>query len=273
MKGLKTIIFSVFTIILSSVAYAQTDSLDYSDPNEYTKLTNDFPKPTRHFIKLNLPSLAIKTFSFQYEFFPTDFLSISLAYKFTPKRGMIFKDQVTKIIKESGDYGDEVDTPVNKFLEDLTFSKSTITPEVRFYLGKGYGKGFYIGPFIRFDNAKFNSVYLFNGLTDDYNIDFEGKLSSFGYGLNFGTQYPIGKHLTLDIFIGPYLSNLKINTNSTSNYNLSEADVQSLREELEDFELPNGTTEIEVTNNSAKVKLTAKNFPNLRAGIALGLRF
>lgn len=234
--------------------------------------TSQVEKPKRHVFKINAPSLIVSTFSFQYEFFPVDFMSISLGYKFTPNRGMVFEDQVIDIIEESSGYAD-LKSPGERFFRDFEFKGNAFTPEVRFYLGQGYGKGFYLGPFLRFDNYKFNSNYEFSPLGDEYFIDFDGKYKGFGYGLAIGSQFTIGKHFTIDTSVGPYFSNVEIDFNSVSNYNMSDMEMDILRDELSDFELPNGETELHLTNSSARMKLTSDNFFNLRFNLALGFRF
>ncbi|SMC35697.1 DUF3575 domain-containing protein [Moheibacter sediminis] len=264
-------LFCVMTLLVfTQFANAQEDTI-LDDPTlVYDSIQTE--SPSRHIIKLNVPSLFVGTLSFQYEFFPVNFMSISLGYKFTPKRGMVFEDKVIDLIEDSSGI-DNLESTGERFFRDFEFSGNAITPEVRFYLGQGYGKGFYLGPFLRFDNYDFSSNYNFTTFEDQYLIDFEGKYKGFGYGLNIGTQFTIGKHFTIDTSLGPYFSNVKIDFNSVSDYNLSDAEMEQLREELSDFELPNGDTEITLTNNSARMKLTSDNFFNLRFNLGIGFRF
>lgn len=270
MRKIQTLICITTLLAFTQFANAQEDTALYAETEIIDSV--QIEKPTRHFIKLNVPSLFVGTFSFQYEFFPVDFMSLSIGYKFTPKRGMVFEDKVIDIIEDSSEI-DDLDSPGEKFFREFEFNGSAITPEVRFYLGKGFGKGFYLGPFVRFDNYDFESQYLFQSLDQQEQIDFEGKYKGFGYGLNIGTQFTIGKHFTIDTSLGPYFSNVKIDFNSVSDYTLSDIEVEELRDELSDFELPNGDTEIYLTNNSAKVKLTSDNFFNLRFNLGIGFRF
>lgn len=271
MKNIVKLICTSILLISAQSATAQEDStLSTSEFEIYDSISVE--SPTRHIVKLNVPSLFVGTFSFQYEFFPVNFMSLSLGYKFTPKRGMVFEDQVIDLIEDSSGI-DNLESTGEKFFREFEFRGSAVTPEVRFYLGQGYGKGFYLGPFIRFDNYKFSSEYDFNTLEDQYLIDFDGKYKGFGYGLNIGSQFKIGRHFTIDTSLGPYFTNVKIDFNSVSNYNLSDAEVEQLRKELSDFELPNGDTEIVLTNNSARMKLTSDNFFNLRFNLGVGFRF
>lgn len=258
------LIFGLF--FLHHGVYAQTNN---TFENEISQQEAD---NFRNVFKINLPSLIIGTYSFQYEFFPVSFMSLAIGYKFTPKRGMIFKEQIIKIVEDSNDYGD-LESVGRRFFKPFKFSGSSISPEVRFYLGEGFGKGFYLGPFIRFDSYKFSSNYLFYGESENYIIDFDGHFKGFGYGLVLGAQYRIGKHITIDTYIAPYLSDVKIDFHSTSNYVLTDTEVIQLSDDLNSFSLPNGETSIELSNSSAKGELTSKTFPNLRAGLGLGFKF
>lgn len=269
---------TLFTSILTGcmlLFFAKINAQEFTEPSEELLLEEVEPIPIpvkQHVFKLNVPSLAVATFSLQYEFFPMNWLSLNLGYKFTPNRGMVAKDKVIDIIDDSNS-GKGLSNPFQKFFEDFEFKGNAVTPEIRFYLGEGYGKGFYLGPFARIDHYKFTSAYAFRTLSENYTIDFEGKHKAFGYGLNIGAQFPIGQHFTIDTFIGPYLSNVKIDFHSTSNYQLTDQEVELFREELNEFQLPNGTTDIVLSNSSAQAKLTADQFFNLRVGLAVGYRF
>lgn len=234
------------------------------------KLESEY-KP-RNILKINLPSLGLATYSFQYELFPASYFSLGLGYKFTPERKMIFSKQVINIVEKSNNYGN-INSPGRKFFEHFKFEGQSLTPEMRFYFRKGFGKGAFLGSFIRFDDYKFKTVYSFYGESENFNIDFVGNFKSIGLGLTFGAQYPIGKHLTIDTYLAPYLSNIKINFNSFSDFELTDNEVVQLADELNKFKLPDGTTEIELSNSSANGKLTSKFFPNLRIGVGVGYRF
>jgi hypothetical protein len=72
----------------------------------------------------------------------------------------------------------------------------TITPEVRFYLGKGYGKGFYIAPFYRnlkYDITGVNFTYT-NQIGGKDDIDMEVNLQQIHLDSNLEHSL-IRKHL------------------------------------------------------------------------------
>lgn len=269
-NSVQKILLILFVFFSSQSLISQVNSLNEAEDSAVLDSTGN---TARNFLKVNLPSFILSTYSIQYEFFPTDWMSLGLSFKFTPERGMVSKEKVIEIVEDTNNM-DNISSPAGRFLDQLRFRGSTLTPEIRFYLGKGLGKGFYLGPMLRFDHYKFTSEYLFQPEDQIYNLDFDGKLKSFGYGLIMGAQYPIGKSFTIDFFIGPYLSNIKIDTDSTyGGRELTDEELEILREELIEIQLPNGETDITLNNSSANVKMTSNTFPNLRAGLAFGFRF
>ncbi|MFA5619733.1 MAG: DUF3575 domain-containing protein [Weeksellaceae bacterium] len=257
----------LFVVFFSQNLSAQNEIYDDSIVIEESERYD-----SRHILRVNLPSFFLKSYAFQYEFFPTRSMSLGVGYKFTPERGMVFKDKVIEIIEDANDLED-LSSPAGKFFEKFKFKGNTWTPELRFYLGHGYGKGFYLGPMLRFDNYDIESEYLLITADRDYYVDFKGKFKAFGFGLLIGAQFPIGKHLTLDTFIAPYLSNIKVNFDSDFDFTLTDEAAEQLRDEVNQIKLPNGETEIIVNNTSATGKMTADTFPNLRVGIGFGYRF
>jgi len=89
-------------------------------------------------------------------------------------------------------------------IENTRFRGMGITPEYRFYLSenKEAPAGFYLGPFLRYQN--------FN-LTDKES-DNKASLSTFGGGVLLGGQWIFNEKIALDAFIGPSFNAGNINT-------------------------------------------------------------
>lgn len=118
-------------------------------------------------IKMNLFSPLVKTYNFQLEQVIAEKKSLQLGFFYT---------------------GYEV--------SGTGFSGFGITPEMRFYLSShGAPKGWYVAPFLRYQNFKLKETI--SGQEE------KATLSSFGGGLILGGQAVIGKHFTLESFIGP----------------------------------------------------------------------
>jgi hypothetical protein len=81
---------------------------------------------------------------------------------------------------------------------DTKFRGIGLTPEYRFYLSenKDAPAGFYVGPFLRYQN--------FNLSIDETND--EATLSTFGGGLLIGGHWIFKEKFSLDTFIGPAYS-------------------------------------------------------------------
>ena len=89
---------------------------------------------------------------------------------------------------------------------DTRFSGLILTPEYRIYPGKGAIDGFYIAPYLRYQNYT-----LKNTTTED-----KGTLSSIGGGVVLGRQWILGKGFTMDLFFGGHYGSSKITVNSGS---------------------------------------------------------
>ena len=95
--------------------------------------------------------------------------------------------------------------------EGLKLRGLGITPEFRYYASenKGAMSGFYVAPFLRYQNFE---------LTDGAN---KGTLSAFGGGLLIGNQWVFKGGLNLDLFIGPSYTSGKVKvTNGTDSFDL-----------------------------------------------------
>lgn len=85
------------------------------------------------------------------------------------------------------------------------FSGLFLTPEVRFYPKSSAIDGFYIAPYVRYQNLSLT-------ITDG-----KGSLSSMGGGLAFGRQWITKSGFTMDLFFGGHYSsaNFKAESNAT----------------------------------------------------------
>jgi hypothetical protein len=73
-----------------------------------------------------------------------------------------------------------------------------ITPEFRFYIRRNALDGFYIGPYVRYNNFGF----------DDNNST--GRYKAFGGGVAFGRQWIFKKGFLIDLFFGGHYTNSDI---------------------------------------------------------------
>lgn len=157
-------------------------------------------KSQDNIIKMNLPALVFKNFSFQYERAVNKKQSFCLAVRYRPTGSLSFQNAIEKII-------DDTSYQVNL----AKIGNIGITPEYRFYLGKkGVFRGLYIGPFISYNHYTGDVPINY----DDYdasipaNVErlalFKGSMNTFTAGLQLGSQLKLGDKLYLDWWIvGP----------------------------------------------------------------------
>lgn len=131
--------------------------------------------------KVNLFSPIVKTGSFFYERKLNEKSSAQLGFGFTAYN----RDNV----KVSGIF---------------------LTPEYRFYLSNEALNGFYVGPYVRYQNLKVEDK-----TSDPANPD-KATLSTFGGGIVVGREWLFSDIITLDIFAGPNYNSGKVKVTSGS---------------------------------------------------------
>src|SRR5438046_1121215 len=129
-----------------------------------------------NFFKVNLMGLAVKNFSFQYERILSKKISVAASYRFMPTGTLPFASSISNAI------GDD-DPDTKKAVENLRMGNYAITPEARIYLGKGYGKGFYIAFFYRYSSYTVENLPI--DYDDTHSLNFSGKLTANAGGIMF----------------------------------------------------------------------------------------
>ena len=84
---------------------------------------------------------------------------------------------------------------VNYTIDETKLDGFGITPEMRFYIRKNALDGFYIGPYIKYNNFGF----------DDGSS--AGRYKAFGGGVAFGRQWIFKKGFVIDVFFGGHYTN------------------------------------------------------------------
>lgn len=90
--------------------------------------------------------------------------------------------------------------------DNTTLSGFALTPEYRLYLSanKPALQGFYVGPFMRYQNLTLSSLY--ESLDDNGNLTTdkaEAALNTLGGGVVVGHQWLFKRRFSLDMFLGP----------------------------------------------------------------------
>ncbi|RZL42672.1 MAG: DUF3575 domain-containing protein, partial [Pedobacter sp.] len=214
------------------------------------------PDTGKNLIKLNLASLALKTFSVQYERAIHKKISVGMGVRLMPKGALPFSSSFDSIDDQLG---------------SLELGNVAITPEIRFYMGKDVFKGFYIAPFLRYANYNASINYEFDVNNVTQIMPLSGKLSTYTGGLLIGAQWRIANKVYLDwSILGPQYGFSSGELNGTKTLNAQEQ--QELRDELNGIDLPVGKIESTVTANGAKLKFDGP-WAGIRANIGIGYRF
>lgn len=251
------------TLLFSTIVSAQ----ELDDQKHLTTSSRYTPK--MNLIKINLTGVPIRNYSGQYERVLNKVISVGLSYRNMPEGNLPFKKQILNSI-------DDNDTESKHIVNNFRLSNYAITPEIRFYVGKkGYGQGFYIAPFYRnagYEGSNFDVEY-----TDDNNnnqvISLNGDIKSNTFGILFGAQWSLGKHLVLDWWIlGPHIGGAKGSLIGNSSRALCVSDQANIKQIIDDFDIPLVNKEVIVNTNSAEMNLDGI-FGGLRAGITFGIKF
>lgn len=103
-----------------------------------------------------------------------------------------------------------------------------ITPEYRFYLSetKEALRGFYVGPFLRYQNLTLKYTDTFYNGTNTSPQKSEASLNTFGGGVLIGHQWIFKQRFSLDTFLGPsYNGGSESYKNSSFNNGMDDADL------------------------------------------------
>ncbi|MCF8342596.1 MAG: DUF3575 domain-containing protein [Chitinophagaceae bacterium] len=226
-------------------------------------------KPARNIFKVNLPAIALRTYSFQYEFVVSKRISLAFGYRNMPNGSFPFQSSLLSLTGSN-------DQSTVDAIKDLKTGNTAYTPELRFYLSKkGYGRGFYVAPFFRAAtyNASQINVAFSNGAGGTLTIPIEGSIKTNTFGFLLGSQWSLSKWVSFDWWIiGPQYGSGSGSLSGVSPQTLNAQAQADLTKELNNISIPYATKKVTVTANSAKMDIDGP-WAGVRAGLALGVKF
>lgn len=260
-KKLKTGII-VFLCLFNLAVQAQKEKVKEKDGKvkEKSSVTG-----AQNIIKINLPALVLKNFSVQYERQVGRKTSVALNVRTIPFGKLPLQNSFNDLVDNS-------DVQYDQF----KLGSFGLVPEFRYYLSrKGALHGFYVGPFFNYSNYKMNLPITYqNGATNKTGI-FNGKLNAYTGGIQFGTQFSLGKNVVLDWWIlGPNFGSAR--GTLTFAGQLSTQEQADLRQELEDLknDAPLNTIKSYTVNANGATVVAQGPWAGLRGlGLSLGIRF
>ncbi len=223
----------------------------------------------KNIIKTNLTGYIFRNYNLTYERSLTRWLSIAVSYGKIPEGEIPFSKQFLEE-EDAAEFG----------LDEVQFSSTQFTIEPRFYLGKGYGRGFYFAPYYRQTTMQIdNLVYNISFENDDAAtpVTLSGKMNGNGFGLMLGSQWTIGKknNWIIDWWIaGAHYGTSDGNFDGISDRVLTPQEQAELQEALEGIDISVANFETTITTNArgAKIALTGP-WVGLRSGLSFGYRF
>jgi hypothetical protein len=219
--------------------------------------------PGKNIIKINLPAIALKSFSIQYERKIARKMTLAGTFRYMPTGKL-------PLINVINNYAE--DPELERQLNNIVLGNRSFMPEWRFYVGKkGAFRGFYFAPFASI--ARYETSLLFEyddqGLTET--IPLNGTINALSGGLMLGAQWKLSKALYLDWWIiGPSYG--KSDGSLTGQKALSVSEQQAIRDELDGLDIPFTEFTYDVNNNGASVFFKGP-WAGLRGGLCIGIRF
>ncbi len=217
----------------------------------------------KNIVKLNLFALGLKNVSVQYERLVSKKISVAAGFRFMPKGSLPFASSFESLAD---------DEETKSQIKNISVGNYAFTPEVRIYLGKkGAGRGFYIAPFARIAHYTTDLPFNYTDAGVKKTIDLSGSLNTFTGGLLFGAQWKLSKAIFLDWWImGPQYGTSKGSIDGKKT--LTPSEQTSLREELDDLDVPLTKITYTVDGNGAVVNFKGP-WAGVRSGLCIGFNF
>ncbi|ASE62774.1 DUF3575 domain-containing protein [Chryseobacterium indologenes] len=219
-------------------------------------------------VKTNVTGYVFRNINLSYERAFTQWFSLNIGFGTMPEGKVPF---INAFLKDKDE----------KRFENLRVKATNFTIEPRFYLGQGYGKGFYIAPYYRYSDVSSNTFdfyYDYNGPDGNtYQIPLKGGGSAKGNsgGVMVGVQFFLtrSQNLVLDFWIaGAHYGGGKGDFSMTSDYVLTPDMQAQLKKEIENLDIPFVKYTVETDANGARIKVDGP-WAGFRSGLSLGYRF
>ena len=221
----------------------------------------------KNIVRWNLSSMALGNYHFTYERAISRKISLSISYRFMPTGTIPFNSYFDNNFQSS-------DVKFN----EIRVGNSAITPEIRFYLGKGNLKGFYLAPYLRFSTFNASTPVRYTSTTGgvplDKTGDFTGKVTATSGGIMLGWQFNLSKKLLLDFqIIGAHYGSCNGNLDLVSVVPLSPSDQASLQNSLNGIKIEPFNITSTVNSSGANIKVSGPWGGIRGANIGIGFRF
>lgn len=251
-------LFLLASCFLLSEVYAQENSLNSEQI---------LPSEKMNIIKTNITGYAFRNINLSYERSINRWFAVNVGFGTVAEGKVPF---MNAFLSEE----DEKD------FQNLRIKATNFTIEPRFYIGEGYGKGFYLAPYYRYSKVSTNTfdfTYDYSALGTTIPIPLKGNGDANGNsgGLMVGAQFFLNKQhsFVLDFWIaGAHYGTGKGDFSLTSNIVLTPEMQAQLKREIENLDIPFVEYTVETNANGAKIKVDGP-WAGFRSGFSLGYRF
>ena len=209
-------------VLMATAQVTETDSTQSEKKSIFRK----------NAVKINLSSLALNNYNFNYERSLTRKISFVAGYRYMPVTSLNSLPVTSPIT----DRFFQDDSEIANDLNAISTGNQSVTGEFRFYGGKHAGaRGFYLSLYGRQLSMDVNYLMDYDTQARTYQLPIKSSLKGFGGGLMIGAQWLIAKRVTFDWYIlGAHYGNLKGDANILADLSsLSEQEKVDLQEELE----------------------------------------
>lgn len=229
--------------------------------------TSFTPEDKMNIIKTNVTGYAFRNINLSYERSINRWFAINVGFGTVAEGKVPF---MNAFLSEE----DEKD------FQNVRIKATNFTIEPRFYIGEGYGKGFYFAPYYRYSKVSTNTfdfTYDYTAFNTTFPIPLKGNGDASGNsgGLMIGAQFFLNKqhNLVLDFWIaGAHYGAGKGDFSLTSDMILTPEMQAQLKREIENLDVPFVEYTVETNSNGARVKVDGP-WAGFRSGFSLGYRF
>ena len=238
-------------------------------------------------IKANLTSPFLNGYAFSAERILTKGLSLQVGVAKRNDSKLPFSESIEKELTGNKDFS----------VNNLTIGSFAVTPELRWYTGGNYGKGFYLMAYYRYQKYTMQGLEGKTVLStttagvstkEDVNIASSGDLTTKSFGAGFGVQWFLGKkkNIVLDWnILGAHYGKGTLNLSGTftSKKELSKEQLDELEkfvsdnlkevQKLQDTQVKGVNVEVNAKDKKISVKDMSTPWAWLRTSLSIGIRF
>ncbi|MEA4916443.1 DUF3575 domain-containing protein [Proteiniphilum sp.] len=224
-------------------------------------------------VKGSITSPVFKTLDFSAERMLNRRLSLVLGTSFMPSGSFPYVHEIMDLV--------DMEQETEDLISAIKINTFSFSPELRIYTGKGYGRGFYVSPYYRYERFGLANMFVdFRLNQSTENIMLKGDVDTHSAGLMTGYQWLVGKNRNIVIdwtilgahygvnsgnFTGRYEGSIEM----TEEYrDIAQKAINKAFEDLPFIEAKATVRE----DNSADGTISGP-WAFLRGGLSIGLRF